>query len=171
MQPRPIESRRDLQGVWTNATLTPLERPAALAGKAFFTPAEAAAYEQQGRDRNNPDPRESSAEADLATGYNAAWWDRGPSIASTRRPSLAADPADGRIPPLPADAQSRAASRAEARRLHPADGPEDGSLADRCIVRGTAVPPMLPAGYNNNYQIVQSADHVAIVVEMIHDVR
>jgi hypothetical protein len=163
--------QRDLQGIWTNATLTPLERPQELAGKEFFTAAEAAEYEKRGRERNDADRRDSNAEADLAVGYNAAWWDRGTSIVSTRRTSIVVDPRDGRIPPLTPEAESKAAARAEARRFHPADGPEDGSLADRCVVRGTAVPPMLPAGYNNNYQIVQTPEHVAIVVEMIHDTR
>jgi hypothetical protein len=163
--------RRDLQGIWTNATLTPLERPAELAGKEFFTPAEAAAYEKQGRERNDADRRGSTPEADLAVGYNAIWWDRGTHIVSTGRTSLIVDPPDGRIPPLTPEAQKKAAARAEARRLHPADGPENTSLADRCIVRGTAVPPMLPAGYNNNYQILQTPEHVVILVEMIHDAR
>jgi hypothetical protein len=163
--------QRDLQGIWTNATLTPLERPRDLAGKEFFTEAEAAEYEKQGRERNDADRRDSNAEADLAVGYNAAWWDRGTRIVSTRRTSLVVDPRDGRVPPLTPEAQSQAAARAEATRLHPADGPEDGSLADRCIVRGTAVPPMLPAGYNNNYQILQTPEHVVILVEMIHDAR
>ena len=93
------------------------------------------------------------------------------SVVSTRRTSLIVDPPDGRIPPLTPEAQKKAAARAEARRLHPADGPEDRSLADRCIVRGTAGPPMLPAGYNNNYQILQTPEHVAILIEMIHDAR
>jgi hypothetical protein len=163
--------QRDLQGIWTNATLTPLERPQELAGKEFFTAAEAVEYEKRGRERNDADRRDSNAEADLAVGYNAAWWDRGTRIVSTRRTSIVVDPRDGRIPPLTPEAESKAAARAEARRLHPADGPEDGSLADRCIARGTAVPPMLPAGYNNNYQILQTPEHVAIVVEMIHDTR
>jgi hypothetical protein len=163
--------QRDLQGIWTNATLTPLERPQELAGKEFFTEAEAAEYEKRGRERNDADRRDSNAEADLAVGYNAAWWDRGTRIVSTRRTSLVVDPRDGRIPPLTPEAQGKAAARAEARRLHPADGPENGSLADRCIVRGTAVPPMLPAGYNNNYQILQTPEHVVILVEMIHDAR
>jgi len=163
--------RRDLQGIWTNATLTPLERPPELAGKEFFTPAEAAAFEKQGRERNNADRRDSNAEADLAVGYNAAWWDRGTHVVSTRRTSLIVDPPDGRIPPLTPQAQRNAAARAEAARLRPADGAEDRSLADRCIVRGTAVPPMLPAGYNNNYQILQTPEHVAILIEMIHDAR
>jgi hypothetical protein len=169
--PPALDSQRDLQGIWTNATLTPLERPRELAGKEFFTEVEAAEYEKQGRERNDADRRDSNAEADLAVGYNAAWWDRGTRIVSTRRTSLVVDPPDGRIPPLTPEAQNKAADRAEARRLHPADGPENGSLADRCIVRGTAVPPMLPAGYNNNYQILQTPEHVVILVEMIHDAR
>jgi hypothetical protein len=123
------------------------------------------------RERNDADRRDSNAEADLAVGYNAAWWDRGTRIVSTRRTSLIVDPRDGRIPPLTPDAQRKAAARAEARRLHPADGPESTSLADRCIVRGTAGPPMLPAGYNNTYQILQTPEHVAILIEMIHDAR
>jgi hypothetical protein len=169
--PRRVQNPRDLSGVWTNATLTPLERPAEFAGKEFFSQAEAAAYEKRMRERNDADRRDSNAEADLATGYNAAWWDRGTTIVPTLRTSLIVDPPDGRVPPLTPEAQRKAAARADARRLHPADGPEDASLADRCIVRGTAGPPMLPAGYNNNYQIVQTADSVAIIVEMIHDVR
>src|SRR5579862_7354217 len=73
---KPLESARDLQGIWTNATLTPLERPAELAGKEFFTAAEAADYEKRARERNDADRRDSKPEADLAVGYNAAWWDR-----------------------------------------------------------------------------------------------
>ena len=84
--------RRDLQGFWTNATLTPLERPAELAGKEFFTPAEAADYEKRGRERNNADRRDSNADADLAVGYNAIWWERGTHVVSTRRTSLIVDP-------------------------------------------------------------------------------
>jgi predicted amidohydrolase YtcJ len=161
----------DLQGIWTNGTMTPLERPADLAGKAFFTREEAAQYEKQVRDRNNGDRRDSNAEADLTTGYNDFWWDRGTNIVSTMRTSIIVDPPDGRIPPLTPEAQRQAAARAEARRLRPADGPEDRSLADRCIARGNTGPPMLPAGYNNNYQIVQTRDHVMILLEMIHDAR
>jgi len=168
---RTVDGQSNLQGIWTNATITPLERPPELAGKEFFTEKEAAEYEKQMRERNNGDRRDSNAEADLTVGYNDVWWDRGTRVVSTRRTSIIVDPPDGRIPPLTPDAQKKEAARAEARRLHPADGPEDGSLADRCIVRGTAVPPMLPAGYNNNYQIVQTPEHVAILIEMIHDVR
>jgi hypothetical protein len=168
---RTVDGHPDLQGIWTNATVTPFERPTELAGKEFFTAAEAAEYEKKIVDQNNADRRDRSAEEDLAIGYNAAWWDRGTKVVSTRRTSLVTDPPDGRVPPLTPAAQRKAAARAEARVLHSADGPEDRSLDDRCIVRRTAGPPMLPAGYNNNYQIVQGPDHVAILVEMIHDAR
>ena len=169
--PRTPDGRPDLQGIWTNATLTPLERPADLAGKEFFTRAEAAEYEKKMRQQNDGDRRDRTPDEDLAIGYNDAWWDRGTKIVSTARTSVIVDPRDGRLPPLTPAARARAAARAEARLLHPADGPEDRTLADRCIVRGNTGPPMLPAGYNNNYQIVQSADHVAVVIEMIHETR
>src|SRR6185295_9064105 len=152
-----------------NATITPLERPPEFAGKAFFTPGEAAAYEKQVRERNNGDRRDANPDADLVVGYNDFWWDRGTRVVSTLRTSLIFDPPDGKIPPLTPDAQKKAAARAEARRLHPFDGPEDLSLADRCIARPG--PPMVPAGYNNNHRIVQSADYVVIFSEMMHDAR
>lgn len=169
--PRTPDNRPDLQGIWTNSTVTPLERPRELGAKEFFTQAEASEYERQARERTDGDRRDSNADADLTTGYNDFWWDRGTKVVSTRRTSLIVDPPDGRIPPLTAEAQKKAADRAEARRLHPADGPEDRSLADRCIVRGNSGPPMLPAGYNNNYQIVQTPQHIVILMEMIHDAR
>ena len=146
-----------------------MERPADLAGKPFFSPEEAAVYEKQVRERNNADRREGNSDADLTTGYNDFWWDRGTKVVSTLRTSIIVDPPDGRIPPPTPEAQKRAAARAEARRLHPADGPEDLSLADRCIARPG--PPILPAGYNNNHQIVQTPDYVVIYSEMMHDAR
>lgn len=167
--PRTPDNQPDLQGVWTNATITPLERPAELAGKAFFTPAEAAEYEKRVRERNDGDRRDPNPTADLAVGYNDFWWDRGTKVVPTRRTSIIVDPPDGKIPPLTPDAQRRAAARAEARRMHPADGPEDLSLADRCIARPG--PPMLPAGYNNNHQIIQNSQYVVIYSEMMHDAR
>jgi len=160
---------RDLEGIWTNATITPFERPANLAGKTFFTPEEAAAFEKEVRERNNADRRDGNSEADLTTGYNDFWWDRGTKVVSTLRTSIVVDPPDGRIPALTPEAQKRAAARAESRRLHPADGPENLSLADRCIARPG--PPMVPAGYNNNHQIVQTSDYVVIFSEMMHDAR
>lgn len=167
--PIDVSAQGNLEGIWTNATITPLERPPELAGKAFFTPDEAAAYEKQVRERNNADRREANSDADLTTGYNDFWWDRGTKVVSTRRTSIITDPPDGRIPALTPDAQKRAADRTEYRTAHPADGPENLSLADRCIARPG--PPMLPAGYNNNHQIVQGPGYVAIFSEMMHDAR
>jgi hypothetical protein len=169
--PRTPDGKPDLQGVWTNVTLTPLERPAELKDKAVFTPAEAAQYEKDVIQRNNADRRDGSAEADVGRAYNNFWYDRGTKVIPALRTSLIVDPPDGRIPALTPAAQQRVAAQAEARRLHPSDGPEDRSLTERCIIWPTAGPPMLPGPYNNNYQIVQQPGYVMIVVEMIHDVR
>ena len=84
--------------------------------------------------------------------------------------SLIVDPPDGRIPALTPEGQARAAARAEARRQHPADGPEDRSLGERCLLFN-AGPPMLSGPYNNYIQILQNRDHVVILNEMIHDIR
>ncbi len=163
----------DLQGTWNFSTITPLERPAEFAGKEFLTDAEAAAYEARTVQRNNRDTRESSADADVASAYNEFWWDRGVHAARVNgrvRTSLIVDPPDGRIPALTADAQRRAAARADARRDHPADGPEDRSLGERCLLFN-AGPPMLSGPYNNYVQILQTPDYVVILNEMIHDSR
>lgn len=171
--PHVADSRPDLQGVWNFSTITPLERPAEFSGKEFLTDAEARAYEQRVVERSNRDNRESSAEADVSSAYNEFWWDRGVHAARVHgkvRTSLIVDPPDGRLPPLTADAQARAAARAEARRVHPADGPEDRSLGERCLLFN-AGPPMLSGPYNNFVQILQTRDHMVIHNEMIHDAR
>ena len=168
--PRTPDGQPDLQGIWNNATITPLERPADLAGKAFFTPAEAAAYEKTWLEQNNRDRRAGEGASDVAGAYNQAWFDRGTKVVPTLRTSLIVDPADGKIP-YSQEGLKRLAAAAEYSRAHPADGPEDLALTDRCLLWGTAGPPMLPGPYNDNYQIFQTPGYVAIVVEMIHDVR
>jgi hypothetical protein len=169
--PRTPDGKPDLQGVWTSATLTPLERPADLGNKQFFTKEEAAQWTKQFLQTNNRDRRDGSAQDDVGRAYNEFWFSRGDAVVPTLRTSLIIDPPDGKIPALTPDGRQRAAARAEAQRLHPADGPEDRSLAERCIIWPVAGPPMIPGGYNNNYQIVQGPGYVTIVVEMIHDVR
>ena len=169
--PRTPDGKPDLQGVWTSATITPLERPAELGNKQFFTKDEAVQWAKQFLDANNRDRRGSSAQADVGGAYNEFWFSRGNAVVPTLRTSLIIDPPDGRIPALTPDGQKRAAARAEAQRLHPADGPEDRGLPERCILWPVAGPPMIPGGYNNNYQIVQGPGYVMVVVEMIHDVR
>jgi hypothetical protein len=160
----------DLQGIWSNATITPLERPADLAGKQTFTAEEAAAYEKQAVERNNVDRRTGNAEVDVATAYNNFWYDRGTKAVGTRRTSLVVDPPDGRIPALTPEAQKRVQDTRAWTQEHSTDGPEGRSLGERCILWATAGPPMLPGPYNNNFQIFETADQV-VLNEMIHDAR
>jgi len=169
--PRTTDGQPDLQGIWTNATVTPLERPTDLAGKQVFTEQEAAEYAKQAVQATNADRRDVPPEVDVARAYNQLWYDRGTTVVSSKRTSLIVDPPDGRIPPLTPLGEKKAAEVAEMRRLHPADGPENRTLNERCIKWATAGPPMLPGPYNNNYQIVQVPGYVVIVVEMIHDAR
>ena len=168
--PRTPDGQPDLQGIWSNATITPLERPRELAGKQFFTEQEAREYEKRILQESNKDRRDGDREADVGRAYNDAWWDRGTRVVPTRRTSMVVDPADGRVPALTPAAQQREASRIEALR-RPARGPEDRGLPERCIQWPTAGPPMLPSAYNNNYQILQTPGYVVIFIEMIHDVR
>lgn len=159
---RTPDGQPDLQGIWTNATITPLERPAALAGRAFLTAAEAAAIEKQIAEQRVKLDTVGSLDSGS---YNQFWYDAGTTVLSTRQTSLVVDPPDGRVPVRPS---------AEARRddyaARSADSYEFMSVWDRCITRG--VPGgMFPAGYNNAYQIVQTAEYVVIAYEMIHDAR
>jgi hypothetical protein len=165
-----LQGQRDLQGIWSNATITPLERPKELAGKEFFTEAEAAAYEKRVLEESNKDRRDGSPEADVGRAYNDSWWDRGTKVLSTRRTSIILDPPDGKIPALTPDAQKAVSARAAVLQ-RPAGGPEDRGLPERCILWPTAGPPMLSSAYNNNYQILQTPGYVVIFIEMIHDVR
>ena len=161
----------DLRGIWSNATITPLERPSDLAGKATFSAEEAAAYEKQVAERNNVDRRSRNAEADVTLGYNDFWWDRGTKVISSRRTSLIVDPPDGRIPALTPAARKRADAARAWTTEHATDGPEGRSLSERCILWSTAGPPMLPGPYNNNFQIFETRNQVVILNEMIHDAR
>jgi hypothetical protein len=160
----------DLQGVWDFATITPLERPAALAGKETLTSEEAAQFEKQTLETRNPDRRDGSREADVGRAYNEFWWDFGSKIVGTRRTSLVVDPPDGKIPALTEEGKKRAAELA-AVRARPATGPEDRNFWERCLVAPNSGPPMLPSAYNNNVQIFQTPDTVTIYNEMINDAR
>ena len=157
----------DLEGLWSNETLTPLERPRELAGKEFFTEREAAAYEKHIVQTRIDDPNDG--EGNVAD--PKVWWERAVKIVPDRRTSLIVDPPSGRVPALTPEAQKRMADQRTEARLHPADKATDRSLQERCILSPTTGPPMLPGPYNNNYQIVHTRDHVMITVEMIHEVR
>jgi len=168
--PRTSDGKPDLQGAWSNATLTPFERPAEFAGKEFFTQQEAAEFTRRTLQQSDRDRRGATPEADVNGAYNEAWFERGTKLLQNLRTSIVVDPVDGRVPPLTPAARDAAAARAAVQRRVP-EGPEDFPLAVRCLVWPTSGPPMLPGPYNNNYQIVQTRDSVAIEVEMIHDMR
>ena len=162
--PRTPWGHPDLQGVWTNSTTTPLERPADLADKAVLTEEERRVRDAEVASRVSFD-RAGSLPGVGA--YNEFWMERG---ALNHRTSLVIDPPDGKIPAMTAAGQTRASALAAARKANPAESYETLSAYDRCISR--SLPgAMLPGFYNHNYQIVQTRDYVVILVEMIHDVR
>jgi hypothetical protein len=170
---KPLQNPRDLEGVWAFATLTPFERPQELAGKAFFTDEEAATFVADTLSRNDRDRRDGGAGVDSARGVADFWFDRGTGVASFNGKKLTAlvvDPADGRVPALTAEARARQAARAADNRDHPADGPENRSLQERCLAFN-AGPPIGIGPYNNYVQIFQTRDAVVIFTEMIHDAR
>jgi hypothetical protein len=188
--PRTAFGQPDLQGVWTNATITPLTRPAKFGDRAVLTPQEAAAEEQKTANQIKradapTDPNLKVTElknADCGAdgisgfncGYNQGWKDPGTSVVNLngeKRTSIIISPKNGQFPALTKEAQ---AERAAFRRGYGrADGPEQRGAGERCLVGfgSTSGPPMLPVMYNNNYQIVQTPDAVLIEVEMVHDVR
>jgi hypothetical protein len=162
----------DLQGAWTNATTTPLQRPAKWAGKELLTPQEIAAADKD-TDVGTDQRPERGTDADVAGAYNRFWWDRG---YSDGRTSLIYDPPDGRVPAMTAEAQKRRdADRAllqtneGGRGEGQFNGPEDLALYTRCVVR--APLPRTPTGYDNNYQIVQMPGYIAILQEQMHETR
>ncbi len=156
----------DFAGTWNSATATPLERPAQLKEKEFFTPQEAAEWERQFAARNQEQAGPPSS--GIGT-YNVSWREFGPKVVKTLRTSIIIDPPDGRIPPLKPAAAAEKRRRMELLR-HPG-GARDLGLQDQCLVFPTAVPPMTPYTYNSNYQIVQTGQELMIHVEMIHDTR
>jgi len=168
--PRMADGKPDLQGSWSNASLTPFERPKELAGKEFFSQQEAAAFTRTALDESNRDRRGATPEADVNGAYNEAWFERGTKLGANLRTSIVVDPADGRVPALTPEARQAAVARAAVQQ-RPPEGPEDFALPVRCLVWPTSGPPMVPGPYNNNYQIVQTHDYIAIDVEMIHDAR
>jgi hypothetical protein len=177
--PRSPDGHPELQGIWTNATLTPLERPADYAGRATLSDAEAKVFEKKDLQSNTLDSDVESG-FNRATGgpgvgaYNNLFVDRGSELARVdglKRTSLIIDPPDGRIPPITTAARERNASGG--RGFNRYDSVNDRPLSERCIIGfgSTSGPPMLPVLYNNNYEIVQTPNAVMILVEMVHDIR
>jgi hypothetical protein len=155
------DGQPDIQGVWTNPTITPFERPPQFAGKEFLTEKEVKELESRAAD-NRVD--RAPQQGDVGS-YNQFWFDSGTAVVKSRRTSLVIDPPDGLVPVKP---------EAEAKRdydlKHIEDSYEHMSVWDRCITRG--IPgAMFPAGYNNAYRIVQIPGYVIIFYEMIHNAR
>ena len=163
--PRTPDGRPDLQGVWNFGSVTPLQRPAALAGKEFLTAEEVSALEAQAAaSRVDGPPRPGDPGS-----YNQFWFARGTEVVGTRRTSLIVDPPDGQLPAYTDEGRARMAVRAEARRRNA--GPEDRDVDERCILGFNSGPPMLPGAYNNLVQLFQLSGHVVILNEMVNDVR
>ena len=166
----------DLQGVWNNATSTPLERPDRVGGKGVLNDEEAGEFQQQLANELSRDRRDGSAEADVARAYNEHWMDARRLRIADRRTSLIVDPPDGHIPPLvplsPERAKAKADRAAATARVNAGlpDNYLDFTLPVRCIIR-TDQPPYLPIVYNNDLQIFQAPGYVAIAPEMIHSAR
>jgi hypothetical protein len=152
----------DLQGYWTNATFTPLERPAEFAGREFMTAAEADAYEKKKISEEN-----SQANDDIH--YDNVIWqsEHYTKGVSQQRTSIVFDPPDGKLPPLTAIGRQLVASILR----NSTDSAEGRALGERCISRGNEGPPMLSANYNANLQIFETRDAVVVRHEMIHGTR
>ena len=159
----------DLQGLWSNGTATPLQRPAEFANRAFFTEQEAAEYDRTAQERLVKSlPEEDRTAADLNDIYLDTL-----KVVDDRRTSLIIDPPDGRLPALLPEAQKRSADRPPSS----FDDPETAGLDERCLLEtavgsSNAAPPMVPNPFGQNfYQIVQTPEYVVILTEVVHDAR
>ena len=172
--PRTAWGQPDLGGIWDFRTITPMQRPEALADKEFLTAEEAANLEQEAVDRDirlwDRAARRTEAGGNVG-GYNNFWMDQGTRTIGTRRTSLVVDPPNGRIPDLTAGGQRMADARREYREEHAADSYVDRSTSDRCMVGFNAGPPITPLAYNQNLQLFQTPDHVVVFTEMVHTAR
>jgi hypothetical protein len=177
---RTPDGRPDLTGTYSFSTVTPLQRPDALAGKDTLTDEEAAAFEAEENTRLNRDlfdPEKGQPSAGYAPrsqggvlSYNEFWYERGNKLTRDRRTSLIVDPPDGRIP-LTDAARRRVADMRQQSDSGLGDSYADRPLADRCLQGFNSGPPMTPGAYNNNVEIVQSPGYVVIVNEMVHNAR
>ena len=180
--PRTPDGRPDLQGTWTNQTLTPLQRREGQG--PVYTPEQVASIEQGLRDgiargSRPSDPNRPAPPRGQGVGaYNDVYFERGTGVAVVNgefRASLITSPSDGRIPAFTPEGERRIqASRDFKRQFGEFDHPEIRPIAERCVISygSPGGPPMTPTGgYNSNYIFVQTPDHLMIMTEMVHDVR
>ena len=177
---RTPDGKPNLAGIYSFSTITPLQRPDTLTGKAALSDEEAAAFEASENKRLNRDlfdpikGQPSAGYAPRAEGgvlsYNEFWYERGNRLTKDRRTSLIVDPPSGTIP-FTDLARRRNAERAQLSNSGRGDSYEDRPLADRCLVGFNSGPPMIPGAYNNNVQILQAPGSVVIVNEMVHNAR
>jgi hypothetical protein len=180
---RTADGTPDLQGIWTSATLTRLERADQFGDRLVLTAEEAHGIENAESQyvQNAAKPTDLSKEQskcgvnlEFGCGYNNFWIDRGSQVVTIngqKRSSLLIDPPNGKLPPLTAQRRGELAKQRAGRGRY--DGPETLTLAERCLLSfgSSSGPPMLPVLYNNHYQIVQTKGAVMIQVEMVHDAR
>jgi hypothetical protein len=171
--PKLPDGQPDISGVYSNATYTPFERPNDLADREFFTPDEAEAYAKARLDRLHNQAAAGTGEASSVHYDDAIWMsERDPRGMTTLRTSIITSPSNGRLPPMNAEGQRRAAERTAARRgIGQFDSAQSRSLSERCIIWQHEGPPIAPTGYNSNIQIHQGAGVVVIMHEMMRDPR
>lgn len=186
--PRTPDGKPDLQGLWTNGTQTPLQRPERYGEQRAMSADEAERLQQNAQQReqqsfapSDPD-RAPPTDGNTAAAYNTFWLDRGTQVVNIDgeyRTSMIIDPPDGQIPYREGAPEQNLMEHW--RDLHGDDaflGPEMATIGERCLLfydfrtsNSSAGPPMMPIIYNNNYQIVQTEDYVMIMAEMMHDAR
>jgi len=179
---RTPDGHPDMQGVWANNTVTPLQRPKEWEGKTTLTDQEIADLQkiaQQIYDNDGDaqfgdgfiqavlDKQTKPGSYDPGTGNYNQFWIAGRDW-HDRRTALITDPPDGKLPPMTAEAQKRRQAEFASRRAHAFEDPEVFPAGERCV---NFQQPRIGAGYNSYVQIVQTPTHVMMMAEMAHDAR